>query len=225
MTRNGTRARGFTLVELLVALAIMAMMAGLAWRALDGMIRARDQITQRSDETLAMQAALSQWGTDLDAVVETQLVNAVDFDGRALRLTRRDATDPVAGVRVVAWTLRAGTQGGTLAALAVPRRAHTGRTAVGLGPGGALGRQPQQRSTPQRSGHRFGPMPGQVFYFREDSWTNPQSSATPQPGNAGGGLVPPPDGVRLVLNLSAGQALAGPITRDWVRPNLNAKKS
>ena len=108
MTRNGTRARGFTLVELLVALAIMAMMAGLAWRALDGMIRARDQITQRSDETLAMQAALSQWGTDLDAVVETQLVNAVDFDGRALRLTRRDATDPVAGVRVVAWTLRAG---------------------------------------------------------------------------------------------------------------------
>ena len=29
-----------------------------------------------------------------------------------------------------------------------------------------------------------------------------------------------PDGVRLVLTLSHGQALSGTLTRDWVRPLL-----
>lgn len=33
------RSRGFTLVEVLVALFIMALMAGLAWRGLDGVLR------------------------------------------------------------------------------------------------------------------------------------------------------------------------------------------
>jgi general secretion pathway protein J len=224
MTCTRTRARGFTLVELLVALAIMAMMAGLAWRALDGMIRARDQITQRSDETLAMQAALSQWGTDLDAVVETQLVNAVDFDGRALRLTRRDATDPVAGVRVVAWTLRAGTQGGRWLRWQSPAVRTRAELQSAWAQAALWAANPSNEA--RRSEVDIASADAwQVFYFREDSWTNPQSSATPRPGTAGGGLVPPPDGVRLVLNLSAGQALAGPVTRDWVRPNLNAKKS
>jgi len=32
------RVRGFTLVELLVALALMALMAALSWRGLDAMV-------------------------------------------------------------------------------------------------------------------------------------------------------------------------------------------
>ena len=56
----------------------------------------------------------------------------------------------------------------------------------------------------------------QLFYFRGNAWTNPMSSAgTPSP------TATLPDGVRLVLDLPGGQALAGRITSDWVRPTLS----
>ena len=37
-----TRARGFTLVEVLVALLVMAIMAVMAWQGVDGIARARE---------------------------------------------------------------------------------------------------------------------------------------------------------------------------------------
>ena len=61
--------RGFTLVELLVAIAVMALMAILSWRGLDGMSRAQTQTLARSDEVLVLQAGLAQWKSDLDATV------------------------------------------------------------------------------------------------------------------------------------------------------------
>ena len=36
----------------------------------------------------------------------------------------------------------------------------------------------------------------------------------------GSGALAVPDGVRLVLKLSAGQAVSGTLTRDWVTPDL-----
>ena len=80
--------RGFTLIELLVALAVMGLLALLSWRSLDGMNRAQEITQQRADEVLRLQAALGQWGADLDALVETGELGALDFDGRVLRLTQ-----------------------------------------------------------------------------------------------------------------------------------------
>jgi hypothetical protein len=34
-----------------------------------------------------------------------------------------------------------------------------------------------------------------------------------------------PDGIRLVLQLPAGAALAGPLQRDWARPVLTRRRS
>jgi general secretion pathway protein J len=34
-----------------------------------------------------------------------------------------------------------------------------------------------------------------------------------------------PDGVRLVLQLPAGRAISGQLTRDWVRPTVGGGKS
>ena len=62
-----TKARGFTLIEVLVALVGLALMAGLSWRGLDSMVRARDASQQRIDEVAVVQTALAQWRTDLDA--------------------------------------------------------------------------------------------------------------------------------------------------------------
>ena len=69
----------------------------------------------------------------------------------------------------------------------------------------------------------------QIFFFRENAWTNPQSASsttvtTPAPGNAGTSTTtttnPLPDGVRLVLDLPPGRALSGRLQRDWMRPTL-----
>jgi general secretion pathway protein J len=59
----------------------------------------------------------------------------------------------------------------------------------------------------------------QLFYFRNDVWGPAVGAA------ALGAGTPMPDGVRLVLSLPPGPALAGVLTRDWVRPTASAPKS
>ena len=59
----------------------------------------------------------------------------------------------------------------------------------------------------------------QVFYFRNNSWTSPLSSASEGGARAGPQQLIP-DGVRLVLSLPAGHAVSGTLVRDWVRPTL-----
>ena len=56
----------------------------------------------------------------------------------------------------------------------------------------------------------------QLHYFRNNAWTNPLSS-----GAASGTETHTlPDGVRLFITLAPGQALAGPLIVDWVRPDF-----
>lgn len=50
----------------------MALMAVLGWRGLDGMARAQETTRKRADELLLVQAALGQWGADLDALLAAQ---------------------------------------------------------------------------------------------------------------------------------------------------------
>jgi general secretion pathway protein J len=59
------RTRGFTLVELLVALTILAMISVLSWRGLDSVIRGRNAATSIQDRTLAITSALDQMAIDL----------------------------------------------------------------------------------------------------------------------------------------------------------------
>ncbi|RZJ51076.1 MAG: prepilin-type N-terminal cleavage/methylation domain-containing protein [Acidovorax sp.] len=106
-------ARGFTLVELLLAIAVMSLLAILSWRGLDGMVRAQEITRQRADEMLVLQSSLGQWGTDLDALMPIANTTPLDWDGQVLRLTRRTSAVPDEGALVVAWTLR-GAQGATL---------------------------------------------------------------------------------------------------------------
>ena len=82
----------------------MAILAGLAWRGLDGMLRARDGSREALDRTLRLNTAVVQWEQDLQAVVDVGAVPALSFNGQALLLTRR-AED---GVRLVVWAVRGG---------------------------------------------------------------------------------------------------------------------
>lgn len=96
------RSAGFTLVEVLVALLVMAILAGLAWQALDSVIRARDDSQARVDRTVRLATVLTQWEQDLLAIHDTEAVPPLNFDGQTLRLTRRVE----GGVQVVAWAVR-----------------------------------------------------------------------------------------------------------------------
>ncbi len=137
---------GFTLIELLVSLAVMALLALLSWRGIDGMTRAQVNMRERMDEVLTLQIGLTQWSADLDAVMETAQVSGIDYDGRVLRLTRRDTSSEGSPLRVVGWARRVieGPENGrgSWARWQSPPPAHPGRTAGRLGAGPALGAKP-----------------------------------------------------------------------------------
>ncbi len=218
------RARGFTLIELLVAVGLMALMAALSWRGLDGMTRAQTQMRQHSDDVLALQAGLGQWGTDLDALLSPPEAGAsdkfsiLDWDGRALRLLRRGA-DPAAGLVVVAWSRRVVDGAGQwLRWQSPPLRTRAEREL-------AWQRAAQWAQSPmaddaQREVGVARIDQWQIFFFRKDAWSNPLSSAEV----AGDGKTDLPDGIRLVLMLAPGQALGGTLTRDWIRPGVGGGK-
>ena len=187
------------------------------------------------------QTALAQWSTDLDALLPTGQVSALDWDGRVLRITRHHADPASHAVQVVAWS----------------RRAHYGSDAVTdywlrwqspplitrdeLQQAWAQAARWSQAPTPDDATREVAITPlleWQIYYFRNDAWSNPLSSAGPDslppeaPSTAASAALPAaknlpplPDGVRLVLSLPDGAAVSGRLTRDWVRPTLGGSKS
>ena len=223
------RSHGFTLIELLVALAAMALMAGLSWRGLDGMLRAQAQLQQRADAVLTLQAGLTQWAADLDAVLQLPQTPTLDWDGRGLRLIRRSTAAPGSGVLVVAWARRTVNGAGQWLRWQSPPQFTRGDLQAAWSKAAQWSQNPGEDE--KRYEVRIAALEQwQIFYFRGNAWTNPLSSggvATPVPG-ADNRLAPDltlPDGVRLVLTLPPGQALSGTLTRDWIRPILGGGKS
>ncbi len=56
--------RGLTLVELLVAISVLAIVAVLGWRGLDGIVRARITLTSDLEQTRGMQLTFAQLQSD-----------------------------------------------------------------------------------------------------------------------------------------------------------------
>ena len=67
--------RGFTLVELLVAISILAIVAVLGWRGLDGIVRARSTLAEQMETTRGMQLAFAQLQSDCEHIVEPGTIN------------------------------------------------------------------------------------------------------------------------------------------------------
>jgi general secretion pathway protein J len=216
--------RGFTLVELLVALVVMALLALLSWRGLDGMTRVQSQTQANTDGVLALQAGLSQWQTDLDAIAlqaNVPGVSGLNYDGSVLRLTRRYAEDGDTGdsIRVVAWSQRAVESKTTwLRWQSEPLKTRAELQAAWL-----QAKQWASNATEfdKKSEVNVAAIDKwQVFYYVNDAWVNALSIRDVSeliPGPKPDAL---PDGIRLVLTLAQDQALVGNITRDWGRPTL-----
>jgi general secretion pathway protein J len=75
MMRRIRHANGFTLVELLVAISILAIVAVLGWRGLDGIVRARISLTEQMETTRGMQLAFAQMQSDCENLAADGILN------------------------------------------------------------------------------------------------------------------------------------------------------
>ena len=200
-----TRARGFTLVEVLVALVVMATMAGMAWRGIDALVRSREIAQVRLANTARLQTVLAQWEVDLRAVQDSHSpVAPVAFDGGNLVLTRQAP----AGLSVVVWSLREG----SLWRWESPPL----RTVQELEDQRQRGlQQLAQRNPALRA---FDGVAGwQLYCFWGNAWSNCQSTGNAANANAGpvnpNTVNAPPSGLRIAMQFAEGSGLSGTLTR------------
>ena len=69
MRKHPVRQRGLTLVELLVAISVLAFVAVLGWRGLDSIVRARVALNEDLEHTRGMQLAFAQLQSDCSNIV------------------------------------------------------------------------------------------------------------------------------------------------------------
>ncbi len=211
--------QGFTLIEVLVAMVVMALLAVMAWQGVDAIVRSRDISGARLEQTLRLNTALAQWEQDLNAVQDSGVVPPLVFDGARLRLTRRAP----GGLHVVVWALAADSAAGG-----------TSRWLRWAGPvarrRGEL--QAQWLRSQQLAANDVGQLAvlsglaqWQVYCFRgnDNTWSNCQSSndlAAPAASAASGASAPTaprqalPTGVRSVISFAPAGVSTGVLTRD-----------
>ena len=204
-------APGFTLVEVLVALVIMAVVAAMGWQGVAGMTRAREIASAASERTLRLSALVGQWEQDLAATFDSPLVPGLSFDGSALRIARRAE----GGVQIVVWSLREGVW-----------RRWTSPLVTRVGELQQVWQASQQLQGQEAGQLRLadGVSDWQIFFWRGQGWSNAQSSGdvalatsaqTPAlPASAASGAATGkaqrtllPSGVRLQIDLPEGRLL------------------
>jgi len=218
---SSRRIGGFTLVEVLVAMMIMAILAVMAWQGVDGIVRTRDASQARLEQTLRLNTVLAQWEQDLMALQQSGAVGAFDFDGATVRLTRRAER----GLQVVTWSLLPAAEGaaggGTLLrwasapATTVAKLQETWMQTLQF-QGVEPGQLPTLKGVVQwqlQCAYSSGAGQGAI------NWSNCQSSANvvaPPPGASAPAVAPRvalPDVVRLVIEFGGGE-INGSLTRD-----------
>ena len=225
---------GFTLVEVMVAIAALALLAVMSWRGLDAMVRTQEATRKQGEQQAVFQTVLAQWNADLNALMPLEQTQTLDWDGQVLRLTRK-SSNPVVdeGAWVVAWSRRTidGQMQWTRWQSAAVRTRGQWLDAW------TQAAQSGRSNSSQRQSNEVALFPldqWRIYYYRDNAWTNPQSSD--QSNQAPGGKPPSsasnasaiqtlPDGIRIELSLPAGNALSGPVTIDWVNPLRNNARS
>jgi len=73
-TRALTNARGFTLLELLVAISVLAVVSLIAWRGLDSLVNTRERLEPEVDDVRALLTAFGQMERDLAQVTNPKFL-------------------------------------------------------------------------------------------------------------------------------------------------------
>lgn len=105
-------ASGLTLIELLVAITVLAVVAVLGWRGLDSIVRARIALTENLEQTRGMQLTFAQLQSDCAQLAAPNvLANRVPLivEPGMLRLVRTVfADDQPTRLQVITYQLRDG---------------------------------------------------------------------------------------------------------------------
>jgi general secretion pathway protein J len=179
-SRSRARRAGFTLVELLVAIGILALVAVLGWRGLDGIVRARVSLTRQMEQTRGMQLAFAQLQSDAEHLAETELLHGrQNLEGGADRLTLVRTVfeeNQPARLQVVAYRVRDGvlTRHESAATRDLIGLDTLWRAALGQGVGGGVALQAEVESMTLR-------------LWREGAWRAPVDAA---PGTSDAAQAP-----------------------------------
>ncbi|MFJ4290416.1 type II secretion system protein J [Cupriavidus sp. NPDC089707] len=96
--RPGQRTRGFTLLEMLVAITLLAVMAVIGWRALDSLTRSRERLTDHDARLDALKILYGQFQADCEHLANPTLLQGspveVGPDRLLLVRDRRDEGQP-----------------------------------------------------------------------------------------------------------------------------------
>lgn len=106
------RQRGLTLVELLVAISVLAVVAVLGWRGLDGIVRARVGLSENLDQARGMQLAFAQLQNDCAHIVGREIIPnrapLVVDRGRLILVRYTFADNQPTRLQVIAYAVRDG---------------------------------------------------------------------------------------------------------------------
>ena len=108
------RQSGFSLIEVIVAIMIMAIISLLSWRAIDSVSLTSRKLDARSDEITALQRVFDQFERDVALRASPMQAAGQDFGGVAIRLRAaqsdlhsvelmRSMAGPAAGWQRVLW--------------------------------------------------------------------------------------------------------------------------
>ena len=228
--------RGFTLVEVLIALALMAVMGGLSWQGIDSLLRSRSAVQAEHARSTVLGTVLAQWRADLNAAITLPGMgkdSGIDWDGRVLRITRRstevNADGSDSGVWVVAWRWQ--TEGSQSSGPWRRWQSASLRDSASVQKAWAQAAVWGQNSSDSASRQTdLLPLQGwQIYFYRDNAWGNALSSAGTSTNSvtgagAGTGSASLPDAVRAVIQLAPDSG-RGSITIDWVRPNWSVGRS
>jgi general secretion pathway protein J len=227
--------RGFTLVEVLIALALMAVMGALSWQGIDSLLRSRSAVQAEHARSTVLGTMLAQWRADLNAAITLPGMgkdSGIDWDGRVLRITRRstevNADGSDTGMWVVAWrwSAQAGQAHGPWQRWQSPALRDSASLQAAWTQAAVWGQNSSTDGTSRQTDAL--PLQGwQIYFYRDNAWGNALSSAgtsTSTSTSTSTGSASLPDAVRAVIQLAPDSG-RGSITIDWVRPNWSVGRS
>ncbi len=183
------RWRGFTLLELLVAVTVLSIVSLIAWRGLDSLVHTRERLEPRVDEVRALLTAFGQIERDLAQVVNPSFVplpaaplSVRDSPVPSIELVRLAAVSPQSpsAVQVVIYEVRDGQ---------LYRETTTPLDTIGLVP---------------RSQFTAVALLADVRTMRVRVW-QPGQGWAPAAAGAANPLAAPPSGLEVVLELADGK--------------------
>lgn len=89
------RQRGFTLIEVMIAITLMAVLSVMAWRGLDGVSRANSMLESRTEDIARLMRALDQLERDLALRATTELPSRATDAPRAASVRNTPSTAPL----------------------------------------------------------------------------------------------------------------------------------